>query len=147
MLKKTVTYTDWNGVTCTDDFYFNLTQVECAELEYGLTDSSPLSESIQGLIEAGDMKTVIALVKKLLLTAYGIKSPDGKRFVKNDEVREAFEQHPAFEQIYMELATNSDYAADFVIGVLPSKFVSQMGSDPKQKLFTEAKKFGPLSEV
>jgi hypothetical protein len=116
MLKKTVTYEDYNGVEHTEDFYFNLTKVECMELEYGFGADETLSGSIQTLINAGDMATVIKTIKKIVLTSYGIKSPDGKRFIKNDTIRTEFEENPAFEQIYWELVTNSEKAADFDAG-------------------------------
>ena len=60
MLKKTITYEDWNGKTRTEDFYFNLTRVECAELEFGLMPGKTLTESFQTLIDSNDMKTIIA---------------------------------------------------------------------------------------
>lgn len=134
MLKKTITYEDWNGKTRTEDFYFNLTRTECAELEFGLGPGKSLSSSFQTLIDNNDMGVIVATVKKLLLTAYGVKSDDGRRFIKNDEVREAFEQNPAFDQIYMELATNAEYAADFLTAILPSNITEALGANPKKEL-------------
>lgn len=134
MLKKTITYEDWNGKTRTEDFYFNLTRTECAELEFGLGPGKSLSSSFQTLIDNNDMGVIISTIKKLLLTSYGVKSDDGRRFIKNDEVREAFEQNPAFDQIYMELATNADYAADFLTAIMPSDIREALGPDPKQEL-------------
>lgn len=140
MLKKTVTYEDWNGVTRTEDFYFNLTRVECAEIEYG-TNGASLSDSIQDLIAAKDMYTVISIIKKILLMSYGVKSPDGKRFMKNDEIRESFEQNPAFDILYMELATNSEAAADFISGIVPSAVRDGLGNNPKQALLDKMQEF------
>jgi len=79
MLKKTVTYEDYNGETVTDDFYFNLNKVECMELEYSVGANNSLSGSIQTLIDSNDFGTLIAAVKNIVLTAYGVKTPDGKR--------------------------------------------------------------------
>ncbi len=139
MFKKTVIYEDYNGDTQTEDFYFNLTKVECLELEYGFGPGESLSGSIQTLINAKDMSTVISTIKKILLNAYGIKSPDGKRFIKNDEVRETFEQSPAFEQIYWELVTDADKASEFIAGIVPSAVRENLGADPKQELLTRMK--------
>jgi len=141
MFKKTVTYEDYNGDAQTEDFYFNLNKVECLELEYGFGPGESLTGSIQTLINAKDMNTVISTIKKVLLTAYGVKSPDGKRFIKNDEVREAFEQSPAFEQIYWELVTNADKASEFIVGVIPSAARENLGADPKQELLASIKAF------
>lgn len=141
MLKKTVTYEDYNGVEHTEDFYFNLTKVECMELEFGFGADETLSGSIQTLINAGDMATVIKTIKKIVLTSYGIKSPDGKRFIKNDTVRTEFEENPAFEQIYWELVTNSEKAADFITGIMPSAIRNSLGDNPKQEMLKRMNAF------
>ena len=134
MLKKTITYEDWNGTTRTEDFYFNLTRTECAELEFGLGPGKSLTESVQTLIANNDMGEVISVIKDILLKSYGEKSADGRRFVKNQDVRDGFEQNPAFDIIYMELATNADYAADFITGIIPKDLTSQLGPNPKQEI-------------
>ena len=141
MLKKTITYEDYNGVERTDDFYFNLTKVECMELEFGFGDGETLSGSIQTLINAGDMATVIKTIKKIVLTAYGVKSPDGKRFIKNDDVRTEFEENPAFEHLYWDLVTDAEKAADFISGIVPSAVREELGSNPKQALLERMKNF------
>lgn len=141
MFKKTVTYEDYNGNTQSEDFYFNLTKVECLELEFGFDKGETLSGSIKTLINAKDMNTVITTIKKILLTAYGVKSPDGKRFIKNDDVRKAFEESPAFEQIYWELVTDTDKASEFIAGIVPSAVRENLGADPKQELLTRMKTF------
>lgn len=141
MLKKTITYEDYNGVERTDDFYFNLTKVECMELEFGFGDGETLSGSIQTLINAGDMATVIKTIKKIVLTAYGVKSPDGKRFIKNDDVRTEFEENPAFEHLYWDLVTDAEKAAEFISGIVPSAVREELGSNPKQALLERMKNF------
>ena len=141
MLKKTVTYEDYNGVEHTEDFYFNLTKVECMELEFGFGADETLSGSIQTLINAGDMATVIKTIKKIVLTSYGIKSPDGKRFIKNDTIRTEFEENPAFEQIYWELVTDSEKAADFITGIMPSAIRNSLGDNPKQEMLKRMNAF------
>lgn len=138
MLKKTITYEDYNGVQRTEDFYFNLTKVECMELEYDTIEGGSLSESINTLIEAKDMATVIKTIKQIVLTAYGVKSPDGKRFIKSAELRDAFEQSPAFEEVYWELVSDAEKAADFVSGIVPSTVRNALGPDPKSELIARA---------
>lgn len=141
MLKKTITYEDWNGNTRTEDFYFNLTQVEIIELEFNVVPGTSLSESIADLVKANDMSTIISTIKKILLYSYGVKSPDGKRFIKNDEVREAFEQNPAFDILYMELATNAEYAADFIAGIIPSNAKQKLGANPQEALLLKMNEY------
>lgn len=140
MLKKTITYTDYNGDERTEDFYFNLTKVECMELEFGnFGEGKTLSESISMLMHSNNMGKAIEIIKRFALMAYGVKSPDGKRFIKNDEVREEFEQSPAFEQLYWDLVTNVEQAADFFSGIIPASVRDTIGDNPKQELIDRAK--------
>lgn len=117
MLKKTITYTDYNNVERTEDFYFNLTKAELMEMEMGTPGG--MSEMISKIVSAKDAPTIISVFKKLILKAYGEKSPDGKRFVKSDEISNAFAQTEAYSELFMELASDADAASNFVNGVAP----------------------------
>ena len=119
MLKRSITYTDYNGGTRTEDFYFNLTQAEVTEME--LSVDGGLVEMINRIVAAQDGKQIIATFKDIILRAYGEKSPDGKRFIKNQELRDAFAQTEAYSILFMELATNADAAAAFVHGIVPAQ--------------------------
>lgn len=118
MLKKTITYLDYNGVERTEDFYFNLTKAEIMEME--MSTSGGLTEMINRIVAAKDAPAIIDVFKKLILKAYGEKSPDGKRFIKSDKISEEFSQTEAYSQLFMELATNADEASKFVNGIVPS---------------------------
>ena len=117
MLKKTVTYTDYNGSERTEDFYFNLTKAEIMEM--ALTTVGGLSAMIEKIVAAKDGPTIIKTFKDLVLKAYGEKSADGRRFIKSPEIAEAFSQTEAYSQIFMELATDDEAAAKFVNGIIP----------------------------
>ena len=119
MLKLTRTYDDYNGGTRTRDFYFNLTKAEVTEME--LSVDGGLVEMINRIVAAKDGKQIIALFKDIILRAYGEKSPDGERFIKNQALRDAFSQTEAYSDLFMELATDSKAAADFVNGIIPAK--------------------------
>ena len=118
MLKKTITYTDYNDMERTEDFYFNLTKAEIMEME--MSTSGGLAEMIQRIVAAQDAPAIVKIFKDLVLKAYGEKSPDGKRFIKNDEIRDAFAQTEAYSQLFMELATDADAAAKFINGIVPA---------------------------
>lgn len=118
MLKKTITYTDYNGVERTEDHYFNLTKAEIMEMEMSTTGG--LTEMIQRIVAAKDAPAIIKVFKDLILKAYGVKSPDGKRFIKSKEISDAFSQTEAYSQLFMELATDADAAAEFVNGIVPN---------------------------
>jgi hypothetical protein len=117
MLKKTITYTDYNGNERTEDFYFNLSKAEIMEME--MSTAGGLTEMIQKIVAAQDSPAIIKVFKELILKAYGEKSPDGKRFIKSDEISTAFSQTEAYSQLFMELATDADAAAKFVNGIIP----------------------------
>lgn len=117
MLKKTITYTDYNGETRKEDFYFNMTRAEVTEME--LSIDGGLSDMIKRVTEAKDVPTIIKIFKDLVLKAYGVKSPDGKRFIKSKELSEEFSQTEAYSDLFMELATDSASAAAFVNGIMP----------------------------
>ena len=130
MIKKTVTFTDYNGVERTEDFYFNLTKAEVMEMEMSTTGG--LAETIQKIVAAQDAPAIIKIFKELVLRAYGEKSPDGRRFIKSDDISAAFSQTEAYSQIFMELATDADAAAKFVNGIVPAD-MAQSASAPARK--------------
>ena len=117
MLKKTITYIDYNDVERTEDFYFNLSKAEILEME--LSTEGGLQRMIEKIVAAQDMPALSKYFKQIILMSYGEKSPDGKRFIKNDKLREEFSQTEAFSQLYVDLATDDQMAADFVNGIIP----------------------------
>ena len=119
MLKLSRTYIDFNNMSRTEDFYFNLTEAEVTEME--LSVDGGLVEMINRITAAKDGKQIIALFKDIVLRAYGEKSADGRRFVKNQEIRDAFAQTQAYSDLFMELATDAKKAAEFVNGIGPTK--------------------------
>lgn len=119
MIKITKTYTDYNGVERTEDFFFNLSEAELMEMETGI--SGGFSEMIQKIYNSKDVPSIMKVFKDLILKSYGEKTLDGRRFVKSKELSEAFSQTEAYSLIYMELSTDSDKAAEFVNGLLPKK--------------------------
>lgn len=129
MLKKTITYTDYNDEQRTEDFYFNLSKAEIAEMEMSTTGG--LTSMINRVVAAKDTPTIIQIFKNLILKAYGEKSADGKRFVKSKELSEGFEQTEAYSILFMELATDDKAAAAFINGIVP-KDVAEEASKRQQ---------------
>lgn len=118
MLKRTITYTDFDGNQRTEDFYFNLSKAEVIEMEMGVTGG--LTQMIHKIIAAQDNRQVLETFKSLILKAYGEKSPDGKRFIKNQDLRDSFEQTEAYNILFMELATDEQKSIDFVKAIIPT---------------------------
>lgn len=127
MLKKTISYTDYNGVERKEDFYFNLSKAEVMEMEMSTTGG--LAEMIKRIVAAQDQPAIIKVFKDLILKAYGEKSPDGKRFIKNAELSDAFSQTEAYSILFMELATNDEAASKFINGIVPADMAQQMAAN------------------
>jgi len=125
MLKKSITYQDYNGTERTEDFYFNLTQAEIMEMEMSTTGG--MSEYVKNIVDAKDAQALVKIFKDIVLKAYGEKSLDGKKFMKSEEITRGFACTEAYSQLFMELATDSDAAAKFVDGIIPSSVIKKTG--------------------
>ena len=118
MLKKTIAYTDYDGNQRTEDFYFNLNKAELTEME--MSYDGGFVKMLQKIIAEQDIKRVAEIFKDMILRSYGEKSPDGKRFIKNQELRDAFSQTEAYSELFMELAGSAEAASEFVNGIVPA---------------------------
>ena len=118
MLKKRVKYTDYDGVEREEDFYFNLNKAEVTEME--LSESGGLSVLLKKIIDEKDSKRIVTIFKDIVLKSYGVKSDDGKRFIKSQELREGFSQTEAYAEVFMELATDAKAATTFINSVMPN---------------------------
>lgn len=124
MIKKTVTYTDFNGVERTEDFYFNLTEAEISEME--LSKNGGYSAMIEKVTKANDQAAIINVFKEFVMKAYGEKSEDGRRFMKSPEIRAAFAETNAYSDIFMELATDAKAAIDFITRLIPQNLKKRL---------------------
>lgn len=123
MYKKTISYVDYNGVEREEDFYFDLSEAEIMEMQLGIQGG--YSEMIDKIIKAKDTPALIKIFKELLLKSYGVKSADGRRFIKNEQVVEEFMQTPAYSELYMMLATDDKEASNFIKKIIPAKLVAK----------------------
>jgi len=123
MLKKTIKYVDYNGQEREEDFYFDLSTAEITEME--LSKTGGLSNTIQSIVKAKDMPSLIKLFKELIFKSYGEKSADGRRFIKSEELSIAFSQTPAYSILFMELASDDKAASAFVNGIIPADVLAK----------------------
>lgn len=128
MLKKSITYQDFNGDQVTETFYFNLTKTELIDMELKYNDG--MTKTLERIISTQDPKVMIPEFQKLILASYGVKSEDGKRFIKSEVLREEFSQMAAYDALFMELATDDKAAAAFVNGIVPKDLVSRDQDKP-----------------
>ncbi len=116
MFKKTIEYTDYNGVNRIESFYFNLSPADLIDME---VESGGYKQMIQNIIDSQDIQSLMKAFKELIRRSYGVKSQDGKHFVKNDEVFEEFVSTPAYSNLIMEFLEDTDKAVEFVNGIMP----------------------------
>ena len=117
MLAKKITYTDYDGNERTETFYFNLSKAELIEMQ--LSVEGGLEKELQRMIDAKDVTKLAASFKRVILAAYGEKSGDGKRFIKSPELSEAFTQTEAYSDLFMELMSDANKAAEFMNAIIP----------------------------
>lgn len=123
MLKKTITFVDYNGEERTEDFYFNLSKAELMEMQ--LSTTGGFLELLKKIIASKNTPELVKLFKTIILKAYGEKSDDGRRFIKSEELSNEFSQTEAYSSLYVELATNDVEASNFINGIIPADLVDQ----------------------
>lgn len=123
MYKKSLTYETFDGVEVTEVFRFNFTAAELTDMELNMPGG--MQKYINDIIEAKDNREMVKLFQELLINSYGVISDDGRRFIKNDTIREEFKQTNAYSELFMLFATNEDEASKFINGILPKNLVAE----------------------
>ena len=121
MLKKTIKYKDFNGEEVEEDFFFHLSKAELVEIE--LSKDGSLSEVLKKIVATKDGKVIMDTFKDIILRSYGERSGDGRKFIKNQELRDTFAASEAYSALFMELVLDAGKAAEFVRGIVPSDLV------------------------
>ena len=117
MLKETITFTDYDGNERTEDFYFNLSTAEVIEME--MSTAGGMENMLKSIIASRDTKRIVETFKRIITMAYGVKSPDGRNFLKSKELTDDFIHTEAYSDLFMRLASDADYAANFIRGIMP----------------------------
>ena len=128
MLKKRIAYTDYNGVNREEDFYFNLTKAELAEME--MSTDGGMEQKIQRIISEQNTPKIVEIFKGIILQSYGEKSDDGRRFMKSPERSKAFSETEAYSILFMELSTNAEAASAFIRGIIPAEAAKELEKQP-----------------
>lgn len=128
MIVKRISYVDYDGNERTEDFRFNLTETELMKMEFEAEGG--LEAMIKKIIDEKDTRKIAEMFEKIILTSYGEKSLDGKRFVKSPEISKAFSETEAFNKLYMELLTDEKAASNFVNGLVPNDVANRAKNIP-----------------
>lgn len=127
MLKKTIKYTNYDGVEKEKDFFFNLKKSELVDLQYD-TPKGFISY-IEEIVNSGNNSELWKVFRSIVLMAYGEKSDDGERFMKSDEISKAFEETEAFSVLITEFIENDGEAAAFINGIMPKDLTEKANEE------------------
>lgn len=134
MYTKKIKFEDFNGQEREQTFYFNLNKAELTEMN--LSKQGGLQEYVNRIVNTNNVPELSELFKSLILKSYGEKSDDGMRFVKKapdgHRLADDFEQTAAYAEFFMELATNTDAATEFLNGIVPRDISEQAQAQIKQ---------------
>lgn len=132
MLKKTITYTDYDGVKRTENFYFNLNKAELMDMELTTPDGG-LRNRLRAIMDKRDIPGIIRTIKEFILAGFGEKSADGRKFVKSKALSEAFMQTEAYSELYMELISDANATAAFINGMIPEELRTNLNDEASEK--------------
>lgn len=135
MLKLTRTYTDFDGTQRTEDLYFNFTKAELVEMRFSVNGG--MEKQLQQMLNNQDGNEIVQTIKRFILDSYGVKSLDGKHFAKTPEIRAAFEQTQVFSDLFVELLTDSNKAANFINGLIPDDLKTAYAEEISKKNLME----------
>ena len=136
MLKKTITYTDYDGVKRTENFYFNLNKAELMDMELSTPDGG-LRNRLRAIMDKRDIPGIIRTIKDFIIAGFGEKSPDGRKFIKSKALSEAFMQTEAYSELYMELISDANATAAFINGMIPEELRSNFNETKKKEELPE----------
>lgn len=123
MYAKTIKYVDYNGNTREETFYFNLSKAELLDLEWRTPGG--LENYFKDVISTQNGQKLADTFKMLIEKSYGVKDPEGRRFIKNEQVLKNFTETEAYVELYMLLATDSKAGAEFINGIFPKDVVEE----------------------
>lgn len=126
MIKQDITYTNFEGEQETETLYFHLNKVELMEMQ--VSEKRGLAQYITDIQKAENNKEIFRLFKEIVLRAYGERSEDGKKFIKNERLREEFEGSLAYEELMVKIVTETDFAVKFVNGIMPAGMADQIAA-------------------
>ena len=132
MLKKTITYTDYDGMERTEDFWFNLSKTELTKLDAELPGG--VLGVLRKIIDKKDRKALVDFIETLILRSYGEKTLDGKRFVKTPDMAEEFMQTPAYDELFMSILSDTDSQTSFINGVIPQSMAKEIEQTDKKQV-------------
>lgn len=130
MIKRTIPYTDFDGKARVEEAYFNMNRTELIDFYLGLPEdltgglTNPDEINVEELgakmVEKLGRAGIFDFVKDLVFKSYGIKSEDGRRFIKSEQLSTEFTQTMAYDEFIMDLFSEMDKINAFINGIIPA---------------------------
>lgn len=117
MLKKDIAYIDYNGNERVETCYFNLTRAELAEYDAQFAAHGGIIEYLTMLTKTNDTNKLVQAFKDLILRSYGEKTASG-RFIKTQELRDAFMVSEPYSELFFEITNSQESAEAFINGLI-----------------------------
>lgn len=124
MYKIDLEYEDFTGETVQETLYFNLTKTEAMAL--ASKEDGKYVDILKNIAEMGNPQRILEVFTELVLSSYGVRSEDGRRFMKNDTLREEFRCSAAFDELMSRLITDKDTSVEFINAIIPTKGINDM---------------------
>lgn len=139
MLKRDITYTDFNDEEVTETFYFNMSKPEIVKFLAQFPNG--LEKAIEKIVADNDTASMVAFLDEFIYGSFGVKSADGKRFIKTPQQAEEFMQTNAYSELYIELMGDADKFLAFIMGIVPKdlseNFTKEQIKEQAQKALAE----------
>lgn len=137
MIKKKVSYIDFNDEQITEDFYFHISKAEFLSQSFEKIDGLSVVENLEKIVQEKDNAKILKYFTGIIEQAYGEKSADGKSFIKDKEKTKAFVGSEAFSELIMEFFQNPDSMIEFIKGVFPRSLLEEVDLTELDKLKSE----------
>ncbi len=124
MITREVTYIDYNGDEQTEKYYFDLTVPEMLELSF--SSAGDIQSTLERLSNSRKVGEIFNIIQMIIFKSVGVKSDNGKRFIKNEEVLNDFKQSRGYESFLMKMMQDTDYASKFIEQLIPQDRIQQI---------------------
>ena len=127
MFSREFEYIGYDGKPKKDTYWFNLTEAELYEID--LSSIHGFTGEMNKLLKEERTKEIVDAFKGIILSAVGVVSADGRKFIKNEEIREDFYRSKAYSQLFVELVSSGEKVAEFLKGAIPEEIRQKMEAD------------------
>lgn len=136
MFSRDFEYTGYDGQPKKDTYWFNLTEAELYEID--LSSIRGFTGEMTKLLKEERTKEIVDAFKSIILGAVGSVSADGRKFIKNEEIKEDFYRSKAYSQLFVELVSSGEKLAEFLRAAIPEEIRQKMEEKEQENVKAES---------